>query len=71
LHTTPKFRTIAMFVWWYRNKYSYKYRFLYWLARGVEHPTPFSAEVKEREGLYPYSPSGSSWPVLGRKFTLT
>ena len=28
-------------------------------------PTPSSAEAKERVGLYLYSPSGSSWPVLG------
>ena len=29
-------------------------------------PTPSSAEVKERVELYLYSPSGPSWPVLGR-----
>ena len=36
-------------------------------------PTPSIAEVKERVELYLYSPSGSSWPVLGRNlpFTLT
>ena len=28
-------------------------------------PTPFSAEVKERVELYLFSPSGSSWRVLG------
>ena len=28
-------------------------------------PIPSSAEVKERVELYPYSLSGSSWPVLG------
>jgi len=28
-------------------------------------PTPSSAEVKESVELYPYSPSGRSWPVLG------
>jgi hypothetical protein len=28
-------------------------------------PTPSSAEVKERVQLYLYSPSGSSWPVIG------
>jgi hypothetical protein len=27
-------------------------------------PTPSSAEVQKRVGLYPYSPSGPSWPVL-------
>jgi hypothetical protein len=33
-------------------------------GRGVDHPSPFSAEVKERVELYLYSPSGPSWPVL-------
>jgi hypothetical protein len=35
------------------------------LGRGVDHPTLSSAEVKERVELYPSSPSGPSWPVLG------
>jgi len=30
-----------------------------------DHSPPSSAEVKERVDLYLYSPSGSSWPVLG------
>jgi hypothetical protein len=34
-------------------------------GRGVDHPPPSSAEVKERLELYLYSPSGPSWPVLG------
>jgi hypothetical protein len=34
-------------------------------GRGVDHPLPSSAEVKERVELYLYSPSGHSWPVLG------
>jgi len=34
-------------------------------GRGIDHPPPSSAEVKERVGLYLYSPSGPSWPVLG------
>ena len=29
-----------------------------------------SAEVKERVELYLYSPSGPSWPVIGRNFLL-
>jgi hypothetical protein len=33
--------------------------------RGVDHPPPYSAELKERVQLYLYSPSGPSWPVLG------
>ena len=35
------------------------------LGRGSDHPPPSSAEVKERVELYLYSPSVSSWPVLG------
>jgi hypothetical protein len=31
---------------------------------GVDHPSPSSAEVKERVELYLYSYSGPSWPVL-------
>jgi hypothetical protein len=31
----------------------------------VDHPLPFSAEVKERIWLYLYSHSGHLWPVLG------
>ena len=34
------------------------------LGRGVDHPTPSSAEVKERVDLYLCSPSGPSWPVV-------
>ena len=33
-------------------------------------PTQSSAEVKERVDLNLYSPSGPSWPVLGRTLTL-
>jgi hypothetical protein len=39
-------------------------------GRGVDHPTPSSAEVKERVEQYLYSPSGPSWPVLGRTLPL-
>jgi len=35
-----------------------------WPERGVDHPPPFTAEVKERVELYIYFPSGFSWPVL-------
>jgi len=34
-------------------------------GRGVDHPTACNAEVKERVEVYIYSPSGTSWPVLG------
>ena len=40
-------------------------------GRGFIHPPPSSAEVKERVELYLYSPSGSSWPVLGRPLPLS
>ena len=36
-----------------------------WPGRGVDHPPPYSTEVKERVELYIYSTSGSSWPVIG------
>ena len=36
-------------------------------GRGVDHPPPSSAEVKERVQLYL---SGPSWPVLGRPLPL-
>jgi hypothetical protein len=39
--------------------------------RGVKHPPSSSAEVKDRAELYLYSPSGPSWPVLGRTFQFT
>jgi len=35
------------------------------LWRGVDHAPASRAEVKGRVELYPYSPCGSSWPVLG------
>jgi hypothetical protein len=38
--------------------------------RGVNHPPPSSAEVKERVDLYIYSLSAPSWPVLGRTLPL-
>ena len=37
-----------------------------WPGHGVDHPPPSSAAIKEREELYLCSPSGPSWPVLGR-----
>jgi len=37
---------------------------------GVDHPHPSRAEDKERVELYLYSPSGSSWSVLGRTLPL-
>jgi hypothetical protein len=34
-------------------------------GHGIEHPTPTSAEVKERVELYLYPTSGRLWPILG------
>ena len=39
-------------------------------GRGVDHPPPPSTEVKKRVELYLYSPSGTSWRVLGRTSSL-
>jgi len=32
-------------------------------GRGIDHPPPSCAKVKERVQLYLYSTSGPSWPV--------
>ena len=39
-------------------------------GRGANYPPPSSAEVKERVALYLYSPSGPTWPLLGRNLHL-
>jgi hypothetical protein len=39
-------------------------------GRVVDHPPPSITEVKDRVELYLYSPSGPSWPVLGRPLPL-
>jgi len=38
-----------------------------WPGHG-DRPSPSSAEVKERVGLYLYLPSGPSWPVQGELY---
>ena len=38
------------------------------MGRGVNHPLIPSAKVKEKVELHLYSPSGPSWPALGRMF---
>ena len=40
------------------------------LGRDADHPPPSSAEVEGRVQLYICSPSGPSWPVLGRALPL-
>jgi hypothetical protein len=40
-------------------------------GRGVDHPPPSSAEVKERVEVNLYSPFGPSRPVLGRTLPFT
>jgi len=40
-------------------------------GHGIDHPSPSSADVKERVELYLYSPSGPSWPDLGWTSTFT
>jgi len=34
-------------------------------GRGIDHPPPYSTEVKERVELYICSTSGTLWPVIG------
>jgi len=34
-----------------------------WLGRGIDHPLPSTALVREREELFLFSTSASSWPV--------
>ena len=34
-------------------------------GRGADHPLPSKCRGHERVGLYLYSPSGPSWPVMG------
>ena len=38
-------------------------------GRGADHPPPPKRRGHERVGLYLYSPSGPSWPVIERTFT--
>ena len=52
------------------NGYRVSFPGVKWPDRGVSHPPTPSAEVKEREELCVYSPSGPSWPVLGRTLPL-
>ena len=39
-----------------------------WPGRGVDHPPPSGAEVKETVQLYLFSPSEPTWPVQGLTF---
>ena len=38
-------------------------------GRGADHALPSKCRGHERVGLYLYSPSGPSWPVVGKTFT--
>jgi hypothetical protein len=40
-------------------------------GRGADHPPTSQRRGHEGVGLYLYSPSGPSWPVIGRTFTFT
>jgi hypothetical protein len=50
------------------NEYWVSFPEIKQLGRGVDHPMPFGAEVKKRVELYLFSPSGPSWPVLGKLY---
>ena len=39
-------------------------------GRGADHPPPSKCRSQERVGLYPYSPSGPSWSVMGAPLPL-
>jgi hypothetical protein len=39
-------------------------------GRGADHPPPSKCRGQERVGLYLYSPSGPSWPVMGAALPL-
>jgi hypothetical protein len=47
------------------NGYRVSFLGVKWPGRGIDHPPPSRAEVKERVELYLYSPSGLLWPVIG------
>ena len=59
------FRTRADRLWGLLSLLHNGYRVSY-QGRGVNHPPPSSAEVKERVALYLYYSFEPSWPVLGR-----
>ena len=42
-----------------------------WPGRGADHPPPSKCPGQERVGLYLYSPSGPSWPVMAAPLHLS
>ena len=54
--------------WGYRVSFSGGKSAVAW--RCVDHPSPCSAEVKERVELYLYFPLGPSWPAIGQSLFL-
>jgi hypothetical protein len=48
------------------NGYRVSFPGVKWPGHGVDHPPSSSGRVKETVELYLYSPSGPSWPVIGR-----
>jgi hypothetical protein len=59
------FRTLPDRPWAHHNGYGVSFPGVKRPGRGVNHPPPSSAEVKERVQLYLFSLSGPSCPVLG------
>ena len=42
-----------------------------WPGSDADHPPPSKCRSHERVELYLYSPSGPSWPVIGRTLPFT
>jgi hypothetical protein len=55
---------------WIPPRLLYNGYWVYFPERGVDHPPPYSDEVKDEVQLYLYPNSGLSWPVIGWELPL-